>query len=134
MGDTEPSTVTAHHRSRWLKYALVVLLAEKTIQHIAVSVAFYFNWTGIGASVAVSPRVLIVLGVTVAILFALALWALVTERPWASALVIALALFDIIGEFVVQATLAIAITVSFVVALLLLVLGLMYRRREASPS
>jgi hypothetical protein len=134
MGDGQPTAVMAPRQSRWLGCALPVLLIEKIIQHITVSIAFYFNWMDIGDRVAVAPRVLILLGAAVAVLFALALWGVVTKKAWAPGLVIGLALFDIIGEFVVQATLTIAITVSFVVSVLLLILGLIYRRQAAAPE
>jgi hypothetical protein len=45
-------------------------------------------------------------------------------------LLIGLALFDIIGEFVAQGVISIVITVSFLVATLLLILTLVYRRQE----
>ena len=75
-----------------------------------------------------------VAGGVVALLFALALWGLVKERGWATNLVIGLALFDIIGEFVAQGTLGIMITVSFIVATVLLVLGVLHKRQAAKAA
>jgi hypothetical protein len=48
------------------------------------------------------------------------------RRPWAINLIAALALFDIVGEFVAQGTIGIVITVSFLVAILVLILALTY--------
>jgi hypothetical protein len=61
------------------------------------------------------------------VLFSLSLWGIVTHRRWALNLVIVLAIFDIIGEFVAQGTLSIVVTVSFLVAILLLMLALLHR-------
>jgi hypothetical protein len=114
----------------WLKYILIAVVFEKIIQHIVVTLALFFNWSGIRSTVAVSPSVLLVLGAIVAGLFSLSLWGIVTHRHWAINLVIALAMLDIAGEFIAQGTLNIVITVSFLVAALLLVLALLYRRHE----
>lgn len=46
----------------WVKYLLIALIVEKSIQHIFVTLAFYFNWGNIGSTVAVSPRILMILG------------------------------------------------------------------------
>lgn len=124
-----PHSYGSGARPAWLRGLLLVLLGEKVIQHIVVTLAFYFNWRDIAATVVVSPDVLMVLGGMVAVVFAFSLWALWTQRPWAIDLVIGLALFDIIGEFVAQGRIGITLTVSFLVALLLLILALLYRRR-----
>ena len=58
-----------------------------------------------------------VAGAAVAILFALSLWGMLSGKRWALSLLIGLAVFDILGEFVAQGTLAIKIHVSFLVAI-----------------
>jgi len=50
------------------------------------------------------------------------------QKKWALNLVTALAIWDILGEFIAQGRLDIVITVSFLVAILLLVLSALYRR------
>ncbi len=107
---------------------MLVLLAEKIIQHVAVTTAFALNWRDIRSTVAVSPDALMVAGGLVAVAFAAALWALWARRTWAMGLVMALALFDMVGEFVAQGTLAITLNVSFIVATALLLLALFSRR------
>jgi hypothetical protein len=119
-------------RSNWIYYALIVLIVEKIIQHIFVTLAFYFNWAEIASTVVVSPTALMILGALVAVLFALGLWGMINKRDWAINLVIFLALFDIIGEFVAQGRIGIMINVSFIVAMLLLTLALMYRSRSSA--
>ena len=116
-------------KSNWVYYLLLLLLVEKTIQHIVVTLAFYFNWKDIASTVAVSPTVLMILGTIVAVLFAISLWAMITKRVWVIKLVIALALFDMVGEFVAQGRIDILITVSFIVATLLLILAAVYRKQ-----
>jgi hypothetical protein len=107
---------------------LILLIVEKIIQHIVVTLAFYFNWADIASTVVVSLTILMILGVPLVILFSLSLWGMVRKQIWAINLVIGLALFDIIGEFVAQGTVDILITVSFLVATLLLMLALIARK------
>ena len=119
-------------KSGWIRYLLIALTVEKIIQHIFVTLAFYFNWGNIDATVAVNPNVLMILGAVVAALFILSLWGLIARKKWAINLIIALALFDIIGEFIAQGTIGIQMNVSFLVATALLILALIYRRRGPS--
>lgn len=120
--------------SSWINVVLLVLVVEKIVQHVAVTAAFYCDLHGIRSTVAVSPDLLMVLGAIIAALFALSLWGLVTRQNWALRSVIALALFDIVGEFVAQGRLGILITVSFLVATTLLILALACRRQEPSRA
>jgi hypothetical protein len=71
-----------------------------------------------------------IIGAIVAVLFILSLWGMITQQKWVINLVITLAFFDIIGEFVAQGKIIIMITVSFLVATILLILALLYRRQE----
>ena len=119
--------------SDWVYFVLIVLIVEKIIQHIFVTLAFYFNWANIGSTVVVSPTALMILGAIVVVLFALSLWGMIGKQVWAINLVVVLALFDIIGEFMAQGRMDIVITVSFIVATVLLFLALMYRRRLHRP-
>ena len=116
-------------KSNWVYYGLAVLAAEKTIQHIFVTLAFYFNWGDIASTVVVSEMLLMVSGAIVAVLFAISLWGLLTKHFWSVDLLMTLAVFDIVGEFVAQGRLTIAIPVSFLVAVILLFLTLAYRRQ-----
>jgi hypothetical protein len=118
------------NRPFWLKTSLISLVIEKIIQHTIVSLAFFFDWNAISATVAISPRLLLLLGIIVAACFVVSLWGIVHHSVWAIPLVIALALFDIIGEFAAQGKLGIMITVSFIAAVVLLVLALMWLRNE----
>lgn len=117
----------------WLRCAMILLLAEKIVQHVFVTLAFWFNWYNIAATVVVSPTVLMVLGALAALLYALALWGALRDKKWANLLAGGLALFDIMGEFAAQGTLAIQLNISFLVAALLLVLAFLNWRRLACP-
>jgi hypothetical protein len=121
-------------KSNRLYYVLILLVIEKIIQHVVVTFALYSNWQDIASTVVVSPTVLMVAGAIVAVLFAIALWGMIKKQVWALKLLIALALFDIVGEFVAQGVICIVLNVSFVVATLILVLALIYRRQLPSPK
>jgi uncharacterized membrane protein (UPF0136 family) len=112
----------------WLRIVMLLLVAEKVVQHVAVTVAFALDFGQIRASVALPYQIFLVAGAAIAVLFALAGWGLLQRRDWARGLIIALALTDIVGEFVAQGTLAIQINVSVLVATLLLILALLYRQ------
>jgi hypothetical protein len=114
----------------WIWYVLVILNIEKIIQHIFVTYAFWQDIGGIRSQVAVPPDLLMIAGAGVAILFMLSLWGLLTNKWWTINLLIGLALFDILGEFIAQGRMDIAIPVSFVVAVVILILALVYRRQN----
>ena len=132
--ETNTHSPLGNAKSTWLKYILVILVSEKIIQHIFVTAAFYFNWGNLTSTVAVNPNILMILGAVIAILFIISLWGLITQQKWAINLIMGLALFDIIGEFVAQGAIIIAITVSFVVATALLISTLFYRRQEMKST
>ena len=69
-------------------------------------------------------EILLVTGGIVAVLFVVALIGLLRWEPWAPRLLVGLAVFDIVGEFVGQGTIMIEIVVSFLVAVVLLILAL----------
>jgi hypothetical protein len=118
----------------WIWYVLVILNIEKIIQHIFVTYAFWKDIGGIRSQVVVPPDALMIAGAGVAILFMLSLWGMLTDKRWAINLLIGLALFDIIGEFIAQGRIDIAIPVSFVVAVLILIFALIYRRQNQRPE
>jgi energy-converting hydrogenase Eha subunit C len=114
----------------WIWYVLVILNIEKIIQHIFVTFAFWQNIGGIRSQVAVPPDLLLIAGAGIAFLFILSLWGLLSSKPWAINLLIGLALFDIVGEFIAQGRIDIALPVSFVVAVVILILAYVYRRQN----
>ncbi len=123
-----PTTNRLHN----IRIALIILVGEKIIQHALVTIAFYFNWMDIRSTVAVPADILMILGAVVTVLYILCFWAIMTQKRWSNVLLIGLALFDIVGEFIAQGRLDITINVSILVAFSLLILALFYRKQESS--
>ncbi len=105
-----------------ISYLLIVLLAEKVIQHTVVSLSFLYNISNIRSTVAVDYKTLMIIGAIVAVLFAVALWEVVRRKSMGLYMASLLAAFDIIGEFVAQGTILIVINISIIVAIVLLFL------------
>ena len=106
----------------WFGCLLIILLIEKVIQHLVVTVSFFYNTGDIRSTVAVDYNFLMISGAIVAILFAIAFYGVIKNKNWGIILAATLAMFDIIGEFIAQGTIMITITVSIVVATILLIL------------
>jgi hypothetical protein len=111
----------------WIRVVLFLLVIEKVIQHLVVTVALSFDLGGIRASLALDYRLFLVAGAFEALLFACGGWGVLRKQSWARWLLLILALMDFFGEFVAQGTLMITINVSILVAVLLLVFCLLYR-------
>jgi hypothetical protein len=114
--------------SRIMGLILLGLLAEKVIQHVFVTVAFLFDIGGSRSSVALDYRFLMVAGGVVSILYVIALWAVYSKRKYGLSLVVALAVFDILGEFIAQGRFDINLNFSFIGANILLILVQIIRR------
>lgn len=112
---------------------LLLLSAEKSLQHAFVTWAFATDRFNMRDQVAAPYEILLVIGGISAALFASAVVGVWRRRRWAPPLLLVLALMDIVGEFVAQGTLMPQIMVSFIVACALFVLAWRARRRyEAS--
>lgn len=105
-----------------INYLLIVFVMEKIVQHIFVSLAFLYDIGGVRSTVAVDYRALMISGAVLAILFTIALPALIQKKRWSLYLVALLAASDIIGEFIAQGTVFVAINISLIVAIVLLFL------------
>ena len=108
---------------------LIVLSVEKFIQHMFVSYAFAVDLAGIRATVAVDYRLLLVSGFIVGWLFLINIPFLWRQVRGAFYLLFGLAMFDIVGEFVAQGTLFIDMMLSFMVALAILLVLFVNRKR-----
>ena len=104
------------------RYLLLILLIEKVVQHVVVTISFYYNISDIRSDVVVDYNYLMFSGAIVAALFAVAFWGTIRKRQWGIILAAALAVFDIVGEFVAQGTIFITIMISILVAIVLLIL------------
>lgn len=116
-------------RPSWPIIVLVILSLEKFIQHVFVSYAFYIDLDGIRETVVVDYRWLMVSGLIVGILFLVNIPFLYQRKRFSYYLLLFLALFDIIGEFIAQGTFAIDIVLSFLVALLMLFILILFRQK-----
>ena len=105
-----------------INYLLIVFVMEKIVQHIFVSLAFLYDIGGVRSTVAVDYRALMISGAVFAILFAVALTAVIQKKRWSLYLVALLVASDIIGEFIAQGTVFVAINISLIVAIVLLFL------------
>jgi len=120
-------------RPSFLVFILVLLSLEKFIQHMVVTYAFSVDLGSIRQTVVVDHRILMVSGFLVGILFLVSIPFLLQRKRVGFNLLLFLALFDLIGEFIAQGTLAIKVVVSFLVALLILLI-LVFGRKRLVPA
>jgi hypothetical protein len=135
MNATPEATSSDRGRSGGLRRILLrVLLIEKVVQHAFVTWALAFDVADIREGLAVDYRALVVLGGIAGVLWLVAFVAHLRGDRRAAWLAVGLALFDIVGEFVAQGTLAILVTVSFVAAVAILALAARELRAQARAT
>jgi hypothetical protein len=98
-----------------------LLSGEKVIQHVVVTVAFALNLGGIRSTVAVNYQVLMYSGLIIGVLYLASFISIKNNNANGGALLASMALADFLGEFYAQGRLYITITVSFIVAVTILV-------------
>jgi hypothetical protein len=101
---------------------LLILAFEKFVQHMYVTYGFIINLGGIRLAVSLDYRIFLISGFLVGLLFLLAFILLFRGNRLSLTLLFYLALFDFLGEFVAQGKVFITITVSFLVAALILIM------------
>ena len=101
---------------------LLILAFEKFVQHMYVTYGFIVNLGGIRLAVSQDYRIFLISGFLVGLLFLLAFILLFRGNRLSLTLLFYLALFDFLGEFVAQGKVFITITVSFLVAALILIM------------
>ncbi len=116
------------NKSIWL-ILLIILSFEKFVQHMFVTYAFYVDLDKIRGKVVIDHNLLMISGFIVGILFLINIPFLYQGKRFSIILLFFLALFDFIGEFVAQGTLAIEIMVSFIVATIILLI-IIFKRKE----
>ena len=97
-----------------------MLSTEKVVQHLFVTYAFAVDLGEIRASVVIHHVPLMIVGFVVGLLFALSARLQYKNQRSGFLLLLYLALFDFVSEFVAQGTLAIEIVLSIVVAAIIL--------------
>lgn len=125
------SAARRRHLGDWL---LLILSAEKAVQHLFITWAFATDRFDLRAQVVPPYEILLVVGGIAAILFVVAAVGVWRQQRWAAHLLIGLALVDIFGEFIAQGTIMIHIVVSFIVAWAVLLLAWNARRRYGNPG
>ena len=105
----------------------MLLSLEKFVQHMVVSYAFLMDVPGTRQFVRYDYRIFLVAGLVVGVLFLASFVLMVRRKRSGFVLSLALALFDFVGEFVAQGTLTIKITVSFIVASIMIAVYLFSR-------
>ena len=96
---------------------------------MVVTYAFYVDMGEIRSTVMVDHRLLMISGFIVGILFLVNIPFLLQRKRSSFTVLFFLAIFDFIGEFIAQGTLAIDITVSFLVASLILLILIIGRKQ-----
>ena len=107
---------------------LMILSLEKFVQHIYVTYAFMEDLGSIRQFVTLDYRIFMISGFLVGLLFLVSFFLMFRRNRFGLDLLLGLALFDFVGEFVAQGTLFIAIPVSFIVASLIIVVLLVTRK------
>ncbi len=110
----------------------MTLCVEKLAQHTVITWAFFADLGDLREEVAVDYRWLAATGAVIGLLFLVAFVALVARQRWSLTLLSGLAGVDIVGEFIAQGTVVITLTVSFVVALVILILARMVAHTTAT--
>jgi len=110
---------------RVIHIGILLLTFEKMLQHLLTAVFFVVDVPGIGRpdigpTFHLSDVTMAVLNLIVFILFGISLWGRLRGSQWHKPLLVGLALFDILAEFIFHGFFF--ITVSVIVALALLVL------------
>ncbi len=114
-----------------MRILFLALLLEKVIQHLFVSWALFADYGDIRSSIAYDYRYFLAAGLALALLFSIAFYAKLKRKKWSDALIICLAITDIIGEFIAQGTLFVAVNVSFIIAVALLMLTFLQKTEKA---
>jgi hypothetical protein len=112
-------------RRRIVYWSILVLTLEKVFQHLVTAALFVVDVPGlgrpdIGRTFRIPGSAMAVLNAVIGMLFALGFVGSMLDKAWCRSLLIGLAVFDVLAEFVFHATFR--ITVSVVVGVLLLVL------------
>ena len=114
----------------WIRTGLLLLLGEKVIQHLVVTLAFVFDVSHMRARVSGDYRLFLFAGIAIALLFAWCLVGLLRHKRWVKGLIVALAGVDIIGEFLAQGAVFIEMNISTLAAIVLLILAALYQNER----
>ncbi len=117
-------------------YILIILLAEKVVQHVATVPVFVWNIGDMRADFAIDYSLLIGANVVLAAIYGAALYEVATKHVWGSLMAIPPALFDIVAEYVLHGLFT-PLTVSVIVAAAIVIVAIAerhYRLQERRGS
>lgn len=111
---------------RFSHIGILLLTFEKVIQHLLTAIFFIVDIPGIarpdiGPTFRLSDTTMAILNACVCILFAFVFWGRLAGKRWHRSLLVSLALFDILAEFVFHGFFYITVSVIVATALLVLV-------------
>jgi hypothetical protein len=118
---------------------LMFLALEKFVQHMVVTFAFMKDLRGIRQFVIFDYWIFMFTGFFIGILFLLSFILMMRRARFGLNLLLFLALFDFVTEFIAQGTLIIEVTVSILAASLIIIVYLLRRKTlieevQASPE
>ena len=111
---------------RVIRIGILVLVIEKMLQHLLTAVFFVVDLPGIGRpdigpTFQLGDVTMAVLNLILLILFGIGLWGRLRGNQWHKPLLVSLALFDILAEFIFHGFFFITVSVIVAVALLVLI-------------
>lgn len=123
MGRNPDAAIGGRTRRGVGTWVLLALGAEKVVQHTFVTAVLFADAFDLREQLSLDYRWFAVSGGLAGVGYLVATAGLARgSARWALPLLGALALFDVVGEFVAQATVSITVTVSFLVALAIVAL------------
>ncbi len=131
---------TISKRRQFLRFFVVVLTVEKTLQHLILALLFFdlFPSVGvpyIGPNFLIDNSTMVFLNLVYALIFGIALFGIINKMRWGTSFAIILAALDIILEFVFHGLFY--ITVSVIMSTALIISGALYAKKienKASAS
>ncbi len=120
-----------------IRIILLILLSEKIIQHALTALAFINAIPGvgspsIGSRLEISDQVMAISNSILVVLFGLSILGIVKDKSWSKTLVIILAGFDIVAEFIFHGLFY--ITISVIVSAILILLMLIFPDKKTSDT
>lgn len=107
---------------------LLFLCFEKVVQHLFVTYAFFKNISSIRSDMAFDYRYFMYVGLIIALLFAVAFYGLLKQEIWGHKLAFTMGWVDFFGEFVGQGGALNFIPLSFIVAIIIIILSYRYNK------
>jgi hypothetical protein len=122
---------------KFLYLSIVILTAEKTIQHLVLALFFtkLFPSTGtpdIGPNFSIDSYTMVLLNLFYALLFGIGLFGQIRKTRWGLSFIIALAAIDIFLEFIFHGFFY--ITVSVLMSTALIIAGALYTRKRRKSA